>query len=232
MIVNVFLVLFNLLPAFPMDGGRALRAVLSAKLGLVQATQIASSVGRAMAIGFALLGMLTNPFLVLIALFVWMGATQENAMAQAEALLGRATVNRAAIRNVHAVHEDDSLGNVVQMGRLTPQSDFPVLDSSGRLSGMLAQGALVRGLRERGMGGRVADVMNRRFAAIGLNDALEEALRKFQECQCGALPVMSDGQLAGLLTRGKLQEFLEIQRALAVGKSDAQPPVARQPSEV
>ncbi|MEZ5365198.1 MAG: site-2 protease family protein [Bryobacterales bacterium] len=107
MIVNIFLVLFNMLPAFPMDGGRVLRALLATRMGWVRGTQVAAKVGQAMAAMFAIIGLMVNPFLVLIAAFVWMGATQEAAMAGAESVLAGATVDRVAVREVYAVHQDD-----------------------------------------------------------------------------------------------------------------------------
>ena len=215
MIVNVFLVLFNLLPAFPMDGGRALRALLASRLDPLRATRIAAGVGQGMAVIFGLLGLFANPFLVLIAVFVWMGAAQEAAMAQAEALLGSVPAERATIRSFSSIQQDDPLGKVVQLELLTPQTDFPVVDAEGNVTGMLTQAALLRGLREHGPQGTVAEVMVREVPAIDVHETLEEALKKFQTCQCGALPVMREGRLEGLLTREKLQAFANIQRALA-----------------
>ncbi len=226
MIVNIFLVLFNLLPAFPMDGGRALRALLATRLGPLRATQIAASVGQGMAVVFGLLGLVSNPFLVLIAMFVWMGASQEAAMAQAEALLGRVPVERATIRNFYAVHEDDPLSSVVEAGMMTPQADFPVLDRAGKISGMLTRAGLEAGLAEDGGQGRVDHAMRRDFSSVEEGDTLEDAFRKFQACQCQTLPVTREGRVEGLLTRENMHAFVNIQKALERRGRNAGPPAA------
>ena len=229
MIVNIFLVLFNLLPAFPMDGGRALRAILATRLGPLRATQIAANVGQGMAVIFGLLGLLTNPFLVLIALFVWVGAAQEAAMAQAEATLGDVPVERATIRQFYAVHEDDLLAKVSQLGLATPQRDFPVLDDHGRVRGMLTREGLIQALRAGGGGEHVVQAMDRDFETVEAAETLQEALRRFQACQCGTLPVMRHGALEGLLTREGLQTFLSVRQAMARGSAEAQPPIPTRP---
>jgi Zn-dependent protease/CBS domain-containing protein len=215
MLVNIFLVLFNLLPAFPMDGGRALRALLATRLGPLRATRIAANVGQGMAVIFGLLGLVSNPFLVLIALFVWTGAAQEAASAQAEAVLGDAPVERAAIRQFYAVREDDSLAKVAQLILIAPQRDFPVLDEHGNLSGMLTRDGLLRTLSERGGDSRVAEAMQREFQTVEITDSLEEAFRRLQSSQLGALPAMRDGAIEGLLTRESLQAYLSVRQAMA-----------------
>ena len=228
MVVNVFLVLFNLLPAFPMDGGRALRALLATRLGPLRATRIAASVGQGMALLFGFVGLFSNPFLVFIALFVWMGAAQEAAMAQAEALLGHVPAERAMIRDFYAVRRDDPLGKAVQLGLTGAQTDFPVLED-GRVIGVLTQTDMLKGLAERGGQGRVEDVMDQDFAVVDAAETLEDAFRKLQTCQCRTLPVVRNGQLEGLLTRDNIQAFLSIQNVLAQRHPEAQAPIAARP---
>src|SRR5690349_18311772 len=126
--VNVTLAVFNLLPAFPMDGGRVLRALLAMRMDYVRATQIAASIGQAMAIVFGLLGLLTNPFLLFIALFVWIGAAQEASMVQMRTALSGIPVSRAMLTDFHSVAPDDPAKRVLELILAGSQEDFPVVD--------------------------------------------------------------------------------------------------------
>jgi CBS domain-containing protein len=161
-------------------------------------------------------------------MFVWMGAGQEAAMAKAEALLSNVTVERAMIRDFYAVHDHDALAKVVQLGLLTPQNDFPVLDGSA-LVGMLNKNQLVRGLRDYGGQGLVSAAMGGDDPVLTVEETLEEAFRKFQSCQCSTLPVLRDGRLEGLLTRENLHAFISFQQALERGGRDPRTPAAAQP---
>ena len=145
LVVNVLLVAFNLLPAFPMDGGRVLRALLAMRMDYVRATQVAASIGQMMAVMFGFLGLFFNPFLVFIALFVWMGASSEASMVQVRAGLHGIPVSHAMITSFESVSPDDPLGVAARHVIAGFQHDFPVQEG-GRLAGILTTSDMLRGL--------------------------------------------------------------------------------------
>lgn len=213
-VVNIFLVLFNLLPAFPMDGGRALRAILAARMGRLRATRIAASVGQGMALLFGFVGLFANPFLIFIALFVWMGATAEYGLAQTQELLADVTVRRAMVTEFHALDPKQSLAEAVAVTLAGPQADFPVVEG-GDVVGILTQGELLKGLAGEGRDSLVSHAMHSEFETASPDEDLEGAFKRLQLCQCRTLPVLERGQLVGLLTRDNLTAFLSIQSVLA-----------------
>jgi len=216
LLVNVSLAVFNLLPAFPMDGGRVLRALLAMRMDYVRATQVAAHVGQAMALGFGLLGLFTNPFLVFIALFVWIGAAQEASLVQMRTGLSGIPVSRAMLTDFHSVAPDDAAKRVLDLILAGSQQDFPVVDGErgARLAGVLLRSDVLKALAQRGSDWRVRDIMRREFEVVDAADMLDTAFARLQSCNCHTLPVTSRGALVGLLTMENVGEFLLIQSAL------------------
>ena len=171
LVVNVSLVVFNMLPAFPMDGGRVLRALLAMRLEYVRATQIAATIGQAMALVFALLGFFFNPFLLFIAFFVWIGAAQEAGMATMKAALGGIPVRRAMMTDFRTLRPGDSLHRAIELILATHQQDFPVLEDS-RVLGILPSRELMVALQQRGPDTLVRDVMRQDFLSLEANEML------------------------------------------------------------
>src|SRR6478735_6448649 len=160
MVANVFLAGFNLLPAFPMDGGRALRAFLATRMEYTRATQRAAIVGQGMAILFAFMGLQGNPMLIFIALFVWIGAGQEASMAQMKSALAGVSVRTAMLTQFRALGPSQTLGDAVDLLLSGSQQDFPVADS-GRLVGMLPRSTLMKALAAAGRDATVGAHMQR-----------------------------------------------------------------------
>jgi Zn-dependent protease/predicted transcriptional regulator len=211
--VNVMLVAFNLLPAFPMDGGRVLRAILAMHMEYSRATNLAASVGQFMAIVFGILGLFSNPMLLFIALFVWIGAQQEAAFAQRKAALWGIPVRDTMITEFHVVTPDSTLGEVARLILAGYQADFPVVEE-GRLVGILAGKDVIAGLAEMGPDARVADVMRRDCVTASPFEMVEAVLLRMQDNHCPVIPVLLDDRIVGLLTRENLAEYLLIRNAL------------------
>jgi Zn-dependent protease/CBS domain-containing protein len=212
--VNLWLALFNLIPAFPMDGGRALRALLAERYEYVKATDIAAALGQGLAWVFGFVGLFTNPFLVFIALFVWMGATAEASSVSARAALAGLPVARAMITDFRAVEADDRLQRAADLVIAGSQHDFPVLEGR-RIVGVLTRDALVRALAERGLDAAVRDAMTREFETADPREMLEQAFARLQAGRCAVMPVVSGGALVGLLTADNVGEYVLIRGALS-----------------
>lgn len=214
--VNVALAVFNMIPAFPMDGGRVLRALLAMRLDYVRATRIAATVGQVMAVGLGFIGLLGNPILVFIALFVWMGAAGESQFVQVRNALGGVPVRAAMVVDFRRLTPDDTLQDAARYMLAGFQQDFPVVDR-GHLVGLLTRDGLVRGMTAEGPAVRVGSVMRTDVVTVSASDMLEPAYLKLKESGMRSLPVLTAGSLVGLLTLENLSEFLMLQPATKRG---------------
>jgi Zn-dependent protease len=213
--INIALVLFNLLPAFPMDGGRVLRALLATRMSYPRATQVAATVGQGFAFLFGFAGLFGNPFLLFIALFVYVGASQEAALAQIKAVSRNFPVSSAMVREFRTLLENATLEEAVDALLATSQHDFPVLDPSGNVAGVLTRNDLIAALRKNDPQIRVGNVMRRNIPTVTTGTRFEEAFRIMQECNCPAVPVLdSMKRLVGLLTPENVSELMMVQSAL------------------
>lgn len=213
--INVWLVLFNLLPAFPMDGGRVLRALLATRFSYARATQVAATVGQAFAFIFGFIGLFSNPFLIFIALFVYIGASQEAAVAQMRDITRRLPVSSAMVREFRSLPTDATLEEAADALIATSQHDFPVLDQTGNVAGVLTRHDLISALRKNDPAIRVGDVMRRDIPVVTTGTPFNEAFRIMQENNLPAVPVL-DGmkRLVGLLTPENVTELMMIHSAL------------------
>jgi Zn-dependent protease len=214
-VVNAVLVLFNLLPAFPMDGGRIVRGLLAMRLDYSVATKIAAKLGQAMAIVFIMSGLFVtrNPFLIFIGVFGWVGAAQEKGVAELKSALGDLPVERAMLTCYTSLLPDDPLSRVVELILAGCQEDFPVVED-GRVVGVLRRADLVEGLTRRGQEGLVKEVMKREFPTAEASEKLQMVVPRLQSASCKIIPVTRFGELVGLLTLQNLTEFLTIRSAL------------------
>jgi Zn-dependent protease/CBS domain-containing protein len=211
--VNLMMVAFNLIPAFPMDGGRVLRALLALRLPYVRATRIASGIGQAIAVVFAIVGLFSNPMLVFVALFVFLAAGEEHALVQARSSLSGLPVRAAMVRDFQVLQSGDPLQRAVDLLMDGSQQDFPVLDGD-RPVGVLTRSELLRALKSNGPMTRVGDTVIRRDETADPMEPLDEAVRRMREHGLSGLPVVDAGRMVGFVTLENVSELLLVQDAL------------------
>jgi Zn-dependent protease/CBS domain-containing protein len=216
--VNLFLALFNLIPAFPMDGGRVLRALLAARLGYVRATEIAAMIGQGVAFVLGFLGLFGNPLLIFIAIFVYLAASSEAHLVASRAMSRGVPVTSAMMTQFATLTLDEPVDAAVQTVLRTRQGEFPVVDSYGRPLGVLGRNDLIRALKERGPDASVADAMTTNIPTVNKSRCLEDAFRLLQEKSVPAVGVVDEvGRLVGLVTSETIGEMLMLHRALPAG---------------
>jgi Zn-dependent protease len=221
--VNVMLVAFNLLPAFPMDGGRVLRALLAMRLEYARATRIAASVGQLMAIGFGFFGLFHGyPLLLLIALFVWIGAESEAVQVEERVVLKGVAVRHAMLTEFQTLAPSDTLGHATDLLLAGTQQDFPVL-ADGRFVGLLTRADLMSGLAHAGRGAHVADFAKTEIGAVEADAPLAPAMARLREGEGPCLQVVDRGRTVGLLTLENIGEFLMVRTALAASDAGREP---------
>ena len=213
---NIFLALFNLIPAFPMDGGRVLRALLAIRLGFARATEIAASIGQGFAIALGILGIFTNPMLVIIGIFVFLAASGEAGHAQLREVSRGALVADAMITKFETLRTDASVNDAVDCLIRTTQKEFPVVDGGGRLRGVLTRDAMIKALKDKGPATPVLEIMQPDVPVISARAMLESALKPLSEQAASVIGVTdAAGKLVGLLTAENLGEMMMVRAARA-----------------
>jgi Zn-dependent protease/CBS domain-containing protein len=218
--INVFLVLFNLIPAFPMDGGRVLRAVLALKMGQVRATNLAARVGQGLAFVFGFLGLLGNPLLIFIAIFVYLAATAEAQSVGLRDVTRTLPLRLAMIRAFETLGPNATVKDAADALLATTQREFPVVDGAGRLRGFLTRNAMIKALRDQGPQTPVLDVMETDIPTCPDWRRLDKAIDKLRESGKSALGVLDpEGCLVGYLTQENIGELMMIDAAGGLPKA-------------
>ena len=215
---NIMLVLFNMLPAFPMDGGRVLRAILAIKIGRTKATRIAAGVGQFLAviIGLVGLGIIGNRayyMLVIIAIFVYFGAGQERAAEESRDVMADAPIGEAMMRNFATLAHGDTLKHAAEVLLSGSQQDFPVV-AGGDIVGILSRTQLLRGLARDGDSAYVATFMDREITFATPNEPLEDYLLSSHTLRHAPVLVREDenSELLGMVTLENAMEFLTLRQ--------------------
>ncbi|HMB61465.1 MAG TPA: site-2 protease family protein [Eudoraea sp.] len=208
LIANVMLVIFNLIPAFPMDGGRVLRALLSFKLGRVEATKIASGIGQALAFIFLVLGLFFNPFLILIALFIFFGAYGENQMVQRNALLKGHLVREATLTHITQLSPVHSVQEVIDILLAGTEKDFLVVENA-TVVGIVTQKALIKHAKTPSL--LVRDIMDTSFTMVDATAEITRVLELMGSKKKSFFPVTEGGKLIGAIDSVNISEFILLQ---------------------
>lgn len=216
-VTNLFIGAFNLIPAFPMDGGRILRALLATRLRYTQATSIAVSIGQLLSWGFGLWGFLSgNFFLILLAFFIYAGAGQEGRLVQLRSALGDLTVEQAYSRGVKSIDLNQPLETAVHSTLNSFQSSFPICDQ-GQLVGMLPYQLLVDALEKGTLDTPIHQVMRRDIEPASPADKLFDIQMRMSQQKIDAVPVVDRGQFLGMITSQDLNEAYRLAGALDPG---------------
>lgn len=211
-VANLGLVIFNLIPAFPMDGGRVLRALLAMGTDRVKATQIAASIGQSIAVVFLLLGMLFNPFLILIALFVFLGAYGENKMVQQIGLLKGHKVKEAMLTQITLLKPADTIDKVVGLILSGTEKDF-IVEEDGKPIGILTNADIIKNSKNREK--EVREIMKTTYKEIDLEAQLGDVFRSVEVQKEYFFPVLNrKGLLVGAIDLANINEFILLQAKL------------------
>ncbi len=215
MVVNVMLAAFNMVPAFPMDGGRVLRALLAGRIGHARATAIAAKVGQVLAVAFGVSALFLNqPFWVVLAVFVYLGAAQEAVIVRTKCALSGLSVGQLMLTEFRVLGPEDALSRAADYLLTGWQHDFPVVEE-GQAVGLLTRRVLLKGLSEGGEATKISEVMYRDFATAQPEDPAESGFGRMKAEGWRTLVVMRNGELVGILTGEQLEEYMLVQAALA-----------------
>lgn len=213
-VANLVLAVFNLIPAFPMDGGRALRAMLSYRMGRVAATALAARIGHVLAIGFGVYGFLSGlPLLMFVALFIYFGASAENGETQIRSFAHQLKLSDAMITQFSTLSVTSRVGEAVALLTHSAQHDIPIVDGVGKVVGLLTRDRILKALHDQGRDAPVAELMQVDCPTILAQADLDHALRLIEEQRLPALVVTDRaGHPVGMVTLENLGQFLMLAR--------------------
>jgi Zn-dependent protease/CBS domain-containing protein len=215
LVINGFLAIFNLLPAFPLDGGRVFRAFLAMQVGRARATRIAVVVGQALAVGMAVYGFFSGGIiLILVAIFIFFGAQGEGGQGEMQRVLGVLRVSQVVNPRVHVARRNQTLGELAARLFHTYQEDFPVVNSQGELEGVLTRDRLIAELGRHGPDYPVAEVMRTDFPTITLEDGVTYAMQRMRAGNFKAVPIVDHETLVGMLS---LEDIAEVYSLISAG---------------
>ncbi len=204
--INLILAMFNLIPAFPMDGGRVLRGILTISMDSLKATKIAVSVGQVFAILLFFFGIFFNWWMALIAIFIYLGAEAEEKMVALRATLGKSPVRLAMITDVHTISSDQTVGDVLEKTYHGFQQDFPVIEGR-EVVGILTKEAIFSALHKHEKTALVRDVMQKDFVSTTEDTSLSDIFKKMITEKLSVVPVMRGKELRGMINLEQIGKY-------------------------
>ena len=210
--VNVMLGIFNILPGFPMDGGRVFRAILAQRMGFAEATRIAASVGQVFAILLGIIGLFFNIWLDFIAFFNYIGAGEEERAVQLRSVLRKISVAQVMATNFQKLLPEETLRKALEYIYHGFQEDFPVVREN-EIVGVLTKNEILSALHKLGLDTKVSDVMRKDFIAVNPNQMLTEVYEQIKSCGCSSLPVVKSNELLGIITLEAIGRFFMFESA-------------------
>lgn len=212
-VANITLAIFNMIPAFPMDGGRVLRSLLAMRMDETKATQIAAAIGQGLAIAFGFYALWQRePVLMLVAFFVFLGAGQEASQSVTRSFLVGHAIHHAMQSRFRTIPHGATMETAAQMLLAGSQHDFPV-EGGSEIVGVLTRQDIAQGLATEGPTAYVANHMRREFKTAHPNVPLEMAIDMFSKDDPTPILVMEDDQLVGMVTQENLSEFIMLEHA-------------------
>jgi Zn-dependent protease/CBS domain-containing protein len=211
--INIILVLFNLIPAFPMDGGRMLRSILAMKMNRLKATHIASSIGQFLAVLFFFAGLFFNPFLLLIGVFVFFGARGENIMVQQYEILRGHHVHEAMLTGLQTFEPDTPIKEITQQILSSCDDTFLVVENEETI-GWVTRNEIIKELRENHGDKKISEIVSNHYKTLHPDEKLSKVMEMMQGSKQQVYPVMEENKLKGVLNFASLQRFIAVQSAL------------------
>ncbi len=211
--INVMLAVFNMIPAFPMDGGRVLRGILAIKLDYVRATSAAVFVGQALAMLFIFFGLFFDWWLALIGIFLYIGAGSEKQQVLLKSVLRQVPVSEAMTTDFVALRPDEPVRQAFEYFHHGRQDDFPVIGQGG-VEGILTRDRILASVHEKGLDVPISEVMDREFVSVDPNMPLDEAYKKLLSSKKTAMIVSEAGEIKGMVGLDGISRYFMIKTAL------------------
>lgn len=211
--INIILAVFNLIPAFPMDGGRVLRGFLAMWLDYPRATSVAVYIGQGIALLFIFFGIFFNWWLAIIGVFLYIGAGSENQEVMLRTMLRRVIVADAMSTDMRSVRPDDSLAKALELAYHGFQDDFPVIDNRG-IQGILTREKLLQSIHDIGTDVSISEIMEKDFDIVSPRMKLDDIYQRFRSSDKSAAAVMENNRLVGMISMNGISRYLMIRSAV------------------